>query len=105
MTDSTTPQSVSTQSAYSPSVQKAISLGNKEYALKKYEKAVEHYGEASELQFSPPSQVIISNYPEPRNPVRMTQMSYSYTGKHYFRLPRRTVKSLEEHRQMSLHSV
>jgi hypothetical protein len=43
-------QSVSTQGAYSPPVQKAISFGNKEYALKHYEKAVEHYGEASELQ-------------------------------------------------------
>ena len=44
-------QSVSSEGAYSPPIQKAISLGNKEYALKNYEKAVEHYGEASELQF------------------------------------------------------
>jgi len=51
MNVSTDPQPVSTQGAYSPPVQKAISLGNKEYALKNYEKAVEHYGEASELQY------------------------------------------------------
>ena len=50
MADSTALQPVPTQGAYSPPVQKAISLGNKEYALKNYEKAVEHYGEASELQ-------------------------------------------------------
>ena len=42
-------QSVSTEVAYPPQVQKAISLGNKEYALKNYEKAAEHYGQASEL--------------------------------------------------------
>jgi predicted negative regulator of RcsB-dependent stress response len=36
-------------------VQKLIALGNKEYALKNYEKAVEQYGEASELQFPLPS--------------------------------------------------
>ena len=50
MTETTEPQSVSTQGAYSPHVQKEVSLGNKEYALKNYEKAVEHYGQASELQ-------------------------------------------------------
>ena len=51
MADLTAPEPVSTQSAYSPSVQKEISLGNKEYALKNYEKAVEHYAQASELQY------------------------------------------------------
>jgi len=56
MTDSSSPQAVSTQGSFSPAVQKLVALGNKEYALKNYEKAVEHYGEASELQSpSPPS--------------------------------------------------
>jgi hypothetical protein len=50
MTDSADAHPVSSQGAYSPPIQKAISLGNKEYALKNYEKAVEHYGQASELQ-------------------------------------------------------
>jgi hypothetical protein len=50
MTDTAETQTVSTEGAYSPPIQKALSLGNKEYALKNYEKAVEHYGEASELQ-------------------------------------------------------
>jgi len=45
------PQEISTEGAYSPQIQKAIGLGNKEYALKNYEKAVEHYGQASELQY------------------------------------------------------
>jgi len=45
---------VSTHGAYSPPVQKAISLGNKEYALKHYNRAAEHYGEASELQYAYP---------------------------------------------------
>jgi len=52
MTDSADPQSVTTQGVYSPPIQRAISLGNKEYALKNYEKAVEYYGQASELQYS-----------------------------------------------------
>ena len=46
------PESVSTQGTYSPLVQKALSLGNKEYALRNYEKAVEHYSEASQLQYT-----------------------------------------------------
>jgi len=50
MTDSAEPQAVSTHGSFSPAVQKAVALGNKEYALKNYEKAVEHYGQASELQ-------------------------------------------------------
>lgn len=44
------PQQAPATDTYSFPVQKAISLGNKEYALKNYEKSVEHYGEASELQ-------------------------------------------------------
>jgi hypothetical protein len=50
MTDAVETQATSSEGGYSHPVQKAISLGNKEYALKNYEKAVEHYGEASELQ-------------------------------------------------------
>jgi hypothetical protein len=50
MTDAVETQATSTEGGYSQPVQKAMSLGNKEYALKNYEKAVEHYGEASELQ-------------------------------------------------------
>ena len=50
MADETGPQQPATKDGYSFPVQKAISLGNKEYALKNYENAVEHYGEASELQ-------------------------------------------------------
>ena len=50
MADKADPQQASTADIYSFPVQKAISLGNKEYALKNYEKAVEHYGGASELQ-------------------------------------------------------
>jgi hypothetical protein len=53
MTDIAESQTVSAEGAYSPPIQKALSLGNKEYALKNYEKAVEHYGEASELQYFP----------------------------------------------------
>jgi hypothetical protein len=55
MTDSSEPQTISTQGSFSPAVQKLIAVGNKEYALKNYEKAVEQYGEASELQFPLPS--------------------------------------------------
>ena len=55
MTDSpaqaAAPQPVSTHRSYSPPVQKQISLGNREYALKRYDKAAEHYGQASELQY------------------------------------------------------
>lgn len=50
MIDSTDPQSFPTKGVHSPLVQKTVSLGNKEYALKNYEKAAEHYGQASELQ-------------------------------------------------------
>jgi hypothetical protein len=39
--------------SYSPPVQKEISLGNRDYALKQYDKAAEHYGHASELQYVP----------------------------------------------------
>jgi len=49
---------VSTHGAYSPPVQKAISLGNREYALKHYDRAAEHYGEASELQYAYPAHKI-----------------------------------------------
>jgi hypothetical protein len=51
MAETTETQSVSSTGAYSPPVQKELSLGNKEYALKNYEKAVEHYGQASELLY------------------------------------------------------
>jgi len=44
------PSEVFTEGGYSPEIQKAISLGNKEYALKNYEKAVELYSQASELK-------------------------------------------------------
>jgi hypothetical protein len=46
-----TPQPVSTHGSYSPQVQKEISLGNRDYALKHFDKAAEHYGQASELQY------------------------------------------------------
>jgi hypothetical protein len=82
MTDSVAPQSVSTQGAYSPPIQRAISLGNKEYALKNYEKAVEHYGQASELQYSL-SQDFLPDYVGLKNPVTMILMSYSCTERHY----------------------
>jgi hypothetical protein len=81
MTDSVDPQPVSTQGVYSPPVQRVISLGNKEYALKNYEKAVEYYGQASELQYSP-SQDNLPDYVELKNPVTMILMSYSYMEKH-----------------------
>jgi hypothetical protein len=55
MTESSESQTISTQGSFSPAVQKLIALGNKEYALKNYEKAVEQYGEASELQFPLPT--------------------------------------------------
>ena len=51
MTDDTSSQQISTKDTYAFPVQRALALGNKEYALKNYEKAVEHYGEASELQY------------------------------------------------------
>jgi hypothetical protein len=55
MAADTGPQTPSTTDNYAFPIQKALSLGNKEYALKNFEKAVEHYGEASELQYIPPS--------------------------------------------------
>jgi hypothetical protein len=51
MTESSTHQTISVQGSYSPTIQREVSLGNKEYALKNYEKAVEHYGSASELLY------------------------------------------------------
>jgi hypothetical protein len=50
MTDSTDSQSFPIEGVYPPLVQKTVSFGNKEYALKNYEKAAEYYGQASELQ-------------------------------------------------------
>jgi hypothetical protein len=52
MTDTVETGTVSAEGTYSPPVQKALSLGNKEYAFQDYEKAAEHYGEASELQYA-----------------------------------------------------
>ena len=53
MVETITSRPTSAATTYPPAIQNAISLGNKEYAIKNYEKAVEYYGEASERQYQP----------------------------------------------------
>jgi hypothetical protein len=92
MTDIMEIDTVSTQETYSPPIQKALSLGNKEYALKNYEKAVEHYGEASELQYI---SVSSNSFLELKTLVKMILISSFCMEKHYFKSHRRIVKSSE----------
>jgi hypothetical protein len=92
MTDIMEIETLSTEGTYSPPIQKALSLGNKEYALKNYEKAVEHYGEASELQYV---SLLSNSCLELKTLVKMTLISSFYMGKHYFKSRRRIVKSSE----------
>jgi len=95
-------QSVSTSGSYSPQVQKEIQLGNREYALKNYEKAVEHYGQASESQYSLQFNFITI---APKKQVLMILIFSSFTEKHSSKSRRRTVKSSVERRPRILHSV
>jgi len=95
-------QSVSTSGSYSPQVQKEIQLGNREYALKNYEKAVEYYGQASELQYSLQFNFLTI---APKKQVLMILIFSSFTEKHSSKSRRRTVKSSVERRLRILHSV
>ena len=85
MTDSSEPHTISTQGSYSPPVQKLVAQGNKEYALKNYDKAVEHYGEASELQSTLPILLTSSTHSyllgPPSQAATMILISYSSTAK------------------------
>jgi HAT1-interacting factor 1 len=87
-------QSVSANGSYSPQVLKEIQLGHREYALKNYEKAVEHYGQASELQYAPQSIMLTTAH---KNQAQMTQISYFHMERRYSKSHRKTAKSLVVH--------
>src|SRR5579862_5889867 len=100
MTETSEPQqtneSQQSVSTYTPQVQKEISLGNREYALKNYEKAVEHYGQASELQYS---SVIGWLNPVRKDLVQMIRIFYSSMARRYSKSRKRTVKFSAVHLQ------